>query len=98
MIGLDAIDKAIIKAMYDKRDRTGLGGGIGPGYYNVDHIQPLALGGVHAPWNLQIKSWEENQSKKASRPTLREVLRGERRYHLLRLVFLANASNLGAAA
>ena len=97
-IKLDAIDKAIIKAMYDKRDRTGLGGGLGPGYYNVDHIQPLALGGVHAPWNLQILPWEENQSKKARRPTLREVLQGERRYHLLRLVFLAHASTLGAAA
>jgi uncharacterized Zn finger protein (UPF0148 family) len=98
VISLDAIDKAIIKAIYAKRDRTGLGGGLGPGYYNVDHIQPLALGGVHAPWNMQILPWEENQSKKDRRPTLREVLRGERRYRLLRLVFLAHASELGTAA
>jgi hypothetical protein len=94
-IKLDAIDKAIIKAIYDKRDRTGLGGGLGVGHYNVDHIQPLALGGVHAPWNMQILSWEENASKKARRPTLREVLRGERRYHLLRMMYLANEATVG---
>lgn len=97
VVSLDAIDKAIIKAFYDKRDRMGLGGGIGPGYYNVDHIQPMALGGAHAPWNLQLLPWEENQSKKAKRPTLREVMRGERRYRLLRRMF-ENAANLGAAA
>jgi hypothetical protein len=96
-IKLDAIDKAIIKAIYDKRDRTGLGGGLGVGHYNVDHIQPLALGGVHAPWNMQILSFEENASKKARRPTLREVLRGERRYHLLRMMYLANEAALGTA-
>ena len=97
LVSLDAIDKAIIKAFYDKRDRTGLGGGIGPGYYNVDHIQPMAMGGVHAPWNMRVVSWEENSSKKSKRPTLREVMRGERRYRLLRRIF-ENAANLGAAA
>jgi len=97
-IRMDAIDKAIIRALYAKRDKTGLGGGLGPGYYNVDHIQPLALGGVHAPWNMQILPWEENQSKKHRRPTLREVLRGERRYRLLRYMYEQRASSLGAAA
>jgi hypothetical protein len=95
VISLDAIDKAIIKAMYDKRDRTGLGGGLGPGHYNVDHVQPLSLGGVHAPWNLQILTWEENSSKKNKRPTLREVMKAERRYRLLRRVF---ERELGTAA
>ena len=95
LISLDRIDKAIIKAIYDKRDKTGLGGGLGPGHYNVDHIQPLAAGGVHAPWNMQILSWEENASKKAKLPTLREVLRGERRYHLLRMMYLANEAAVG---
>lgn len=97
LVKLDSVDKAIVKAIYAKRDKTGLGGGLGPGYYNVDHIQPMALGGEHAPWNMAVISWEENGTKKARRPTLREVMRGERRYRLLRRMF-ENAESLGADA
>jgi hypothetical protein len=94
-VRLDAIDRAIVKALYAKRDATGLGSGLGPGYFNVDHIQPLAAGGEHAPWNLRVVPWELNQSKKDALPTLREVMQGERRYRLLRRIF-ENA--MGAAA
>ena len=86
VIKLDAIDTAIRKWFYDKRQEGQV----------VDHIQPLAAGGEHAPWNMQILSWEVNASKGDEIPTLREVMRGERRYRLLRRIF-QNASQVGTA-
>lgn len=85
---LDAIDKAIIKAMYRKSRERGLA---------VDHIQPLFLDGGHVPWNLQLLTREQNSAKFCHPPSEREVLRGHRRYRLLRRVF-ERASVLGAAA
>lgn len=88
MVSLDRIDQQIAEAFYAKAEATGL---------TVDHIQPLTMQGDHAPWNFQLLSLSENSAKNARRPTLREVLRGERRYRLLRRVF-ERASDLGAAA
>lgn len=34
--------------------------------YHVDHIRPIAAGGDHAPWNLQLLSEFDNCSKGAS--------------------------------
>lgn len=36
--------------------------------YHVDHILPLSKGGVHAPWNLRVLLWLDNQSKKDKWP------------------------------
>ena len=33
--------------------------------HEVDHIKPIAKGGLHAPWNLQVLTMEENRSKGA---------------------------------
>ena len=72
------MDKAIIRAIYRKSRAMGLA---------VDHIQPLFLGGGHVPWNMQLLTREQNSSKFCRQPVLGEVLRGERRYRLLRRVF-----------
>ena len=69
---LDPVDTKIVVSFYRWAKSRGL---------SVDHIQPLVLGGAHAPWNMQLLSRLENSTKRASHPTLREVLRGERRYH-----------------
>lgn len=31
--------------------------------YEVDHVKPLAKGGEHAPWNMQLLTAEENKHK-----------------------------------
>lgn len=36
--------------------------------YHVDPIFPLSKGGVHAPWNLRVLLWSDNQSKKDKWP------------------------------
>lgn len=36
--------------------------------YDVDHIFPIAKGGVHAPWNLRVLLRRENQKKNAKWP------------------------------
>lgn len=33
--------------------------------HEVDHIIPIAKGGLHAPWNLQVLSAEDNRRKGA---------------------------------
>tara|TARA_B100000459_G_scaffold71470_1_gene39676 strand:+ start:300 stop:890 length:591 start_codon:yes stop_codon:yes gene_type:complete len=86
-VELDAVDQAIVDAMYDKAQRTG---------QTVDHIMPLMLQGEHAPWNLRVLPGSENYSTQAQRPTLAEVTQGERRYRLLRKIF-ENAIQVGAA-
>jgi hypothetical protein len=86
---LDPADTKIVVSFYRWAKSRGL---------SVDHIQPLVLGGAHAPWNMQLLSKLENSTKRASRPTLREVLRGERRYRLLRFMYEQRASSVGAAA
>ena len=35
-----------------------------PEGHQVDHIFPLAKGGIHHPWNLQTLTAEENLSKR----------------------------------
>lgn len=85
---LDEIDKDICRWFYRHGAPKGL---------TVDHIQPVALGGLHQPWNFQLLTRSENCSKRAKRPTLGEVMRGERRYRLLRRMF-ENAESLGANA
>lgn len=77
-VNLDAVDQAISVAIYDKAEAKGL---------TVDHIQPLMLQGEHAPWNFELLTLSDNSAKHARRPTLREVMRGERRYRLLRRIF-----------
>ena len=85
---LDPIDKAICSWFYKQAKKRNL---------VVDHIHPVKLQGQHAPWNFQLLTWAVNRAKGANRPTLREVMRGERRYRLLRRIF-ENAVTLGAAA
>ena len=86
-VELDAVDQAIVDAMYSKAQKTG---------QTVDHIMPLMLQGEHAPWNLRVLSGSENYSTQGQRPTLAEVTQGERRYRLLRRIF-QNASQVGTA-
>lgn len=85
-VELDAIDRAIVDAIYAKARKVGK---------SVDHIMPLFLQGEHAPWNLRVLPLSENCSIQGQRPTLREVMRGERRYRLLRRIF-ERAGELGA--
>ena len=87
-VALDQVDRQIADAFYAKAEMTGM---------TVDHIQPLSLQGDHAPWNFELLPLSENSSKSARRPTLKEVMRGERRYRLLRRMF-ENAATVGAAA
>jgi len=88
LVSLDEIDRQIADAIYDKAEATGM---------TVDHIQPLLMQGDHAPWNFELLSLSENSGKNARRPTLKEVMRGERRYRLLRRMF-ENAATVGTAA
>jgi 5-methylcytosine-specific restriction endonuclease McrA len=85
---LDAVDKQIVRFFYKAARKRGLA---------VDHIYPLDLGGEHAPWNLQLLTGKANSAKHNNEPTEREVVRGKRRYRLLRRQF-ERAANLGATA
>lgn len=53
-------DKAI-KAIYEKAKRLTLETGV---EHQVDHILPIALGGPHAAFNLQILTAWDNKSKR----------------------------------
>ena len=41
--------------------------------YQVDHIIPLDLGGLHAPWNLQVVTKSDNCSKRNSLKQIQAV-------------------------
>ena len=56
------IEKLMIKYRYEDARRLTEETGI---KYEVDHIIPLAKGGPHLPWNLQILTKDENLSKGA---------------------------------
>lgn len=56
------IEKLMIKHRYEDARRLTKETGI---EYHVDHIIPLAEGGPHLPWNLQVITKPENLSKGA---------------------------------
>lgn len=56
------IEKLMIKYRYQDARRLTKETGI---EYHVDHIIPLAKGGPHLPWNLQVITKDENLSKGA---------------------------------
>lgn len=56
------IEKLMIKYRYEDARRLTKETGI---EYHVDHIIPLAKGGPHLPWNLQVITKDENLSKGA---------------------------------
>ena len=56
------IEKLMIKYRYQDARRLSKETGI---KYHVDHIIPLAKGGPHLPWNLQVITKDENLSKGA---------------------------------
>jgi 5-methylcytosine-specific restriction endonuclease McrA len=56
------VEKLMIKYRYEDARRLSKETGA---KYHVDHIIPLAKGGPHLPWNLQVITEEENLSKGA---------------------------------
>ena len=56
------IEKLMIKYRYEDARRLTKETGI---EHHVDHIIPLAKGGPHLPWNLQVITKTENLSKGA---------------------------------
>lgn len=56
------IEKLLIKYRYEDARRLSRETGV---KHHVDHIIPLAKGGPHLPWNLQILTETENLSKGA---------------------------------
>lgn len=54
------IEKLMIKYRYQDARRLSKETGV---KYHVDHIIPLAKGGPHLPWNLQVITKDENLSK-----------------------------------
>jgi len=56
------VEKLMIKYRYQDARRLSRETGV---KYHVDHIIPLAKGGPHLPWNLQVITKDENLSKGA---------------------------------
>lgn len=61
-VPLTADEKRQIKAIYEQRDQLNAWSGR---RFEVDHIQPLARGGIHHPNNLQLLAAAENRRKGA---------------------------------
>jgi 5-methylcytosine-specific restriction endonuclease McrA len=57
-----SIEALMIKYKYEDAARLSQETGIP---HHVDHIWPIARGGPHLPWNMQILTASENQSKGA---------------------------------
>lgn len=57
-------EKSAIRAIYQRRDDLNEWTGL---RFEVDHILPLAKGGLHHPNNLQLLKAAENRRKGASR-------------------------------
>ena len=59
---LTPVEKAWLDLYYDEArrmtDETGI-------QYEVDHVKPIAKGGEHAPWNMQLLTGYENRVKGA---------------------------------
>ena len=59
---LSSVESLMIKYRYQDARRLSKETGT---EYHVDHIIPLAKGGPHLPWNLQVITKDENLSKGA---------------------------------
>ena len=59
---LTPVEQEWLQFYYDESARLTEETGI---QHEVDHIKPIAKGGLHAPWNLQVLTMEENRSKGA---------------------------------
>lgn len=57
---LTPVEKAWLDLYYDETTRISDESGIP---HQVDHVKPLAKGGEHAPWNMQILTAEDNLRK-----------------------------------
>jgi 5-methylcytosine-specific restriction endonuclease McrA len=60
---LSAEEQEMIRQIYEQRDR--LNQEAGSIHYHVDHIIPLAKGGLHHPGNLRLITATENMQKGA---------------------------------
>ena len=61
---LNQQEKAQIQKIYEERDRRNQAAGFI--MYHVDHVTPLAKGGLHHPENLQLITASENVHKGSS--------------------------------
>ena len=62
-IALSQLERTKVNELYEERDR--LNDAAGCIAFHIDHIMPVALGGVHALFNLRIITAEENLRKNA---------------------------------
>ena len=59
---LSSVESLMIKYRYEDARRLSKETGV---KHHVDHVIPLAKGGPHLPWNLQVITEAENLSKGA---------------------------------
>ncbi len=74
---LSAEEEELIQQIYDQRDK--LNQEVGFIQYHVDHIIPLAKGGLHHPGNLQVIKASDNVRKGAKVPVPTEQEGGVQR-------------------